>query len=122
MRNRLTSAEHRHASALTAELQALTEQILDARLALSRLRNQYPAPRLSMATAEATLESQTEKMASLDAELSETNIRVEDTKNAVQDIAREVERLKVERAAKEIEARETKGEEEDDRIVGLYDW
>ena len=61
-------------------------------------------------------------MTALDAALSDTNAQVEDVKNALQDTARDVERLKVERAAKEAEAKQAKAEEEDDRIVGLYDW
>jgi hypothetical protein len=63
-------------------------------------------------------------MTSLDAALSDTNARVEQVKAAVQERARAVERGKVERAAVEAEVREVagRGEEGDERVVGLYDW
>jgi len=61
-------------------------------------------------------------MTSFDAQLSDNAARVEHVKTAVQDVARDVERLRVERAAKEEEVRLAKVEEQDERIVGLYDW
>lgn len=61
-------------------------------------------------------------MAELDAQISDNASRVEKVKEKVQDTARDVERLRVERAAKEEEVRQTKGEEEDARVMGLYDW
>lgn len=115
-------SEYGKADALTSESQTLTSQILDARLALSRLRASHPYPRMSLARANARLEEQTESMASLDAQLSENASNIEKVKTAVQDAARDVERLRVERAAKEEEARQAKAEEDDERIVGLYDW
>ncbi|KAH8106541.1 hypothetical protein DFH11DRAFT_1236219 [Phellopilus nigrolimitatus] len=115
-------SKYRSAQSLTEEFGSLTSQILDARLALSRLRTAHPLPRLSVASANATLELQTEQMASLDANLSENVSQVENVKVKVQDAARDVERLRVERAAKEEEVRQTKAEEEDERVVGLYDW
>ena len=100
----------------------LTSQILDARLAISRLRTAHPLPRLSVAAANATLESQVEQMADLDAQISGNAARVDRVKEKVQNTAREVEKLRNERAVQEEEARQTKGEEEDGRIIGLYDW
>lgn len=120
------ATEHRLANTLATSLASLTSQILDARLALSRLRNQHPPPRLSLATAEATLEAQTDAMASLDHALANMNDKLEDTKNELGEKAREVERLKMERAAVEKELEEGErgrdGGEEDGRVVGLYDW
>ncbi|THH03412.1 hypothetical protein EW145_g6274 [Phellinidium pouzarii] len=115
-------SKYKSAQSLTEEFAKFTSQILDARLALSRLRTAHPLPRLSVATANATLETQTEKMAAMDAQLSENAARVEKVKEKVQDAARDVERLRMERAAKEEEVRQTKAEEEDERVVGLYDW
>ncbi|KAI5118490.1 hypothetical protein M0805_003522 [Coniferiporia weirii] len=115
-------SKYKSAQSVTEEFVKLTSQILDARLALSRLRTAHPLPRLSVATANATLETQTEQMTALDAQLSENAARVERVKEKVQDAARDVERLRVERTAKEEEVRQTKVEEEDDRVVELYDW
>lgn len=61
-------------------------------------------------------------MAELDSQISENALRLEKVKERVQNTARDVERLRVERAAKEEEVRQTKGEEEDGRVMGLYDW
>ena len=61
-------------------------------------------------------------MTALDAKLSDNAMRAEQIKERMQETAREVERLRVERAAKEQEARQTKTEEDDERVGGLYDW
>lgn len=114
--------EYRHAESLKEEFAKLTSQILDARLAISRLRTAHPLPRLSVAAANATLESQVEQMADLDTQISTKATQIDQTKEKVQNTAREVERLRIDRAAKEEEVRQTKGEEEDGRIIGLYDW
>ncbi|OCB88534.1 hypothetical protein A7U60_g4349 [Sanghuangporus baumii] len=108
---------------LTDEFNQLTSQILDARHALVRLRASHPPnARISVASANATLEAQTEQMTTLDAQLSANASRAEKIKERMQETAREVERLRVERAAKEQEARQTKAEEDDERVGGLYDW
>ena len=61
-------------------------------------------------------------MATLDAQLSDNAIKVDKLKESIQEAAMEVERTRVERAAKEEEARLAKAEENDGRIAGLYDW
>lgn len=114
--------EYRSAEALIKEFSSLTSQILDSRLALSRLRTSYPPPRLSVASAKATLETQIETMATLDTQLSDNASKVEELKERVQATATDVERTRVERATKEEEAKQAKAEEDDERIFGLYDW
>jgi len=115
--------EHDRAAALTSEFESFTAQILDARLSLSRLRTAHPpGQRMSVTTANATLEQQTDQMTALDAALSDTSARVEDVKCQVQECAKEVERLKVDRAAKEAEVGQMRVYEEDERVMGLYDW
>ena len=96
---------------------------MDSRLAISRLRTTYPPDsRLSVASANSKLEEQTEQMAAYDVQVSENATRTERIKEQVQDAMREVERLRVERSAKEEEARQTRGEEEDGRVGALYEW
>ncbi|EJC98205.1 uncharacterized protein FOMMEDRAFT_171151 [Fomitiporia mediterranea MF3/22] len=111
------------AKSLTDEFTQLTSQILDARHAIVRLRAAHPpGSRLSVASANATLETQTEQMTALDAQLSDNALRADRLKERMQEAARDVERLRLERAAKEDQARRTKVEEEDERVGGLYDW
>ncbi|KLO09083.1 hypothetical protein SCHPADRAFT_879781 [Schizopora paradoxa] len=119
----VVQTKHDRASALTNEVESLTAQILDARLSLSRLRTAHPPnSRMSVSSAHATLEKQTDDMAALDAALSDTHARVEGVKGQVQECAREVERLRVDRAAKEAEVGQMRVYEEDERVMGLYDW
>lgn len=114
--------EYKGAEALIKEFSSLTSQILDSRLALSRLRTSYPPPRLSVASAKATLETQIETMTALDSQLSDNASKMEELKERVQATATDVERTRVERATKEEEAKQAKAEEDDERISGLYDW
>ncbi|TDL18800.1 hypothetical protein BD410DRAFT_830783 [Rickenella mellea] len=107
---------------LVTEAQTLVQQILDTSLSLSRLRAAHPHPRVTISSANATLDAQTEIMASLDTQLSDINSQVEHVKLSVQESAREVERLRVDRSESEKEILRHKAEEEDGRVLGLYDW
>ncbi|PAV14732.1 hypothetical protein PNOK_0981000 [Pyrrhoderma noxium] len=115
--------KYKAAERLRDEISRLSSEILDSRLAISRLRTTYPPDsRLSVASANSKLEEQTEQMAAYDVQVSENATRTERMKEQVQDAMREVERLRVERSAKEEEARQTRGEEEDERVGALYEW
>jgi hypothetical protein len=61
-------------------------------------------------------------MVTMDTTLLELNERAEEVKNRVKTGVKEVERLKVERAAKEEELKRTQRLEEDRRWPELYDW
>lgn len=116
------SADCNRAKALTAEATTLSQQILDARLALTRLRQAHPHPRLTVATASAHLESQVMQMQEFDEKVQDVNDCVASVKEKVKESAREVERLRVKRAEVENGVKTGEVEVEDGRVVGLYDW
>lgn len=115
--------DYNRAKALTTEAVNLSQQILDARLAISRLRQAHPHPRLTVASANAQLDSQVAQMVEFDEKVQDVNERVASVKEKVKESAREVERLRVERAEVErLRAEAGEAEVEDGRVVGLYDW
>jgi len=116
------SEDYNRAKSLTTEANFLSQQILDARLALTRIRQAYPHPRLTIASATAHLESQVREMQEFDEKAQEVNVRVAIVKEKVKESAREVERLRVERAEAEKVVKTGELEVEDGRVVGLYDW
>ena len=61
-------------------------------------------------------------MQALDDELQQVNAQVDDVKEKVNAGAREVERLRVERADLEKTVNAGQKEVQDGRVVGLYDW
>lgn len=115
-------ADYNKARALTQEAAALAGKILDARLALTRLRQAHPHPRLTIPAANAQLDAQVAEMQELDDELQQLNGQVDDVKERVKAGARDVERLRVERADVEKTAKAAQDEVQDGRVIGLYDW
>ena len=110
------------ARAMSDEAVDLARKILDTRLALTRLRQAYPHPRLTVPSAEAQLDKQVEEMQSLEETLQGLNDKIDSVKERVKSGARDVERLRVERADLEKQAKASKADAEDARIVALYDW
>ncbi|EMD39151.1 hypothetical protein CERSUDRAFT_134024 [Gelatoporia subvermispora B] len=118
----LVEQDYNKAKALTQEAASLADKILDARLTLTRLRQAHPPPRLTVASATAQLDGQVAEMQTLDEALQEVTARVEQVKERVKDGAREVERLRMQRAELEKQVKAGKDEVEDGRVAGLYDW
>jgi|SRR5882762_3740427 chromosome segregation ATPase len=114
--------DYNRAKSLTTEATTLAQQILDARLALTRLRQAHPHPRLTVATASAHLEAQVIQMQEFDEKVQDVNDRVASVKEKVKEGAREVERLRVKRAEVEKGVKTAEVEVEDGRVIGLYDW
>lgn len=115
--------DYNKAKALTTEAVNLSQQILDARLAISRLRQTHPHPRLTIASANAQLDSQVAQMVEFDEKVQDVNQRLASVKEKVKESAREVERLRVERAEVErLRAEAGEAEVEDSRVVDLYGW
>ncbi|EIW78719.1 hypothetical protein CONPUDRAFT_167660 [Coniophora puteana RWD-64-598 SS2] len=121
--------DYRKAKSLIDEASFLEKQILDARLALTRLRQAHPPHnRLTIAAASRKLDAQVEEMQACDDELAETTQSIESVKGQIKRGVGEVEKLRSERGAIEKEVREGEraggadGEENDSRIGGLYDW
>ncbi|KAH9945770.1 hypothetical protein B0H21DRAFT_743962 [Amylocystis lapponica] len=118
----LVEQDYIKARTLTHEAASLSSKILDARLRLTRLRQAHPPPRLTVPAAHVQLDAQVAEMQTLDDSLQALNAQVEHVKDAVKGGARELERLRVERADAEKCVRAGREEVEDGRVVGLYDW
>lgn len=100
----------------------LARKVLDARLKLTRLRQAYPQPRLTVPSAEAQLDAQVLEMQTLEDELQHMNENVEAVKDRVKASARDVERLRIEKGEAEKLVKMSKSEEEDGKVIGLYHW
>ena len=121
---RAISEDFNRARTLTNRATTLSQKILDARLALTRLRQSHPHPRLTVPAATATLESQITTMQELDDELQTLNARVSSAKEDMRSAKAEVEKLRAERAEAEKAATAGAGRvgEDDSRLIPLYDW
>lgn len=115
-------ADYTRAKALTDESVDLARKILDSRLKLTRLRQAYPQPRLTVPSAEGQLDAQVMEMQTLEDKLQNLNEDIDGVKEKVKSGAREVERLRVERSEVEKMVKQSKSEEEDARVIQLYDW
>ncbi|KAH9926876.1 uncharacterized protein B0H18DRAFT_876042 [Fomitopsis serialis] len=118
----LVEQDYNKAKALTSEASDLARKILDARLQLTRLRQAHPHPRLTVTSANAQLDAQVEEMQKLDDELQGINVNIDEVKDNVKEGARDVERLRIERADAEKLVRAGEADVQDGRVRGLYDW
>jgi len=98
------------------------QRIIDARLALSRLRQAHPHPRL-------TTDAALEKLSDQDAEMQDLSDQIEAVRDSVQRSKKERERanleletLRAERAEAEKLAKSADMGKDDPRIASLYDW
>ncbi|KAL4064871.1 hypothetical protein V8B97DRAFT_2025896 [Scleroderma yunnanense] len=120
----LVEQDYEKARSLTSLATSLSAKILDAKLALTRLRQAHPHPRLTVSTATATLDTQIAQMQALDGELQTLEKRIEESKGKLKAGMGEVERLRVverERTA-ELGLAGKEGRDDDPRLGGLYDW
>ncbi|KZT23618.1 hypothetical protein NEOLEDRAFT_1117549 [Neolentinus lepideus HHB14362 ss-1] len=114
--------DYQKARAFTDEAASLAQKIVDARLALTRLRQAHPHPRMTVTSAQAQLDDQVMQMQASDAELQELGEKVAEVKDRVKESARELEQLKQKRAEVEKEVGVVRAEVEDERVVPLYEW
>jgi hypothetical protein len=99
----------------------LTQSILDARLAITRLRQAHPSPRLTIPVAEERLSSQVVEMQTLEDDSQRVNEKIARVKDAIKGGTVEMDRLRSEKA--ELEKMAThKVEADDGRAVELCDW
>ncbi|KAI9569935.1 hypothetical protein HD554DRAFT_472797 [Boletus coccyginus] len=121
----LVEEDYHKARSLTGLATTLSAQILDARLALTRLRQAHPHPRMTIASATSALDGQVEQMQKMEDELQGLNSGINETKERIKNEMAELERLRSiekERLAElELVGKEA-GEEEDPRVGGLYSW
>jgi chromosome segregation ATPase len=103
---------------------ALAQKIIDARLALTRLRQTHPHPRLTIAAADKKLADQVEEMQELSDLVEVTRKKVQSEKEALKTGNVELENMRGERAEAEklVKNANTTSNENDPRIAPLYDW
>ncbi|KAH9965209.1 hypothetical protein BC827DRAFT_1126350 [Russula dissimulans] len=111
-----------NAKELASEAVALTQSILDARLAITRLRQAHPTPRLTIPVAEEQLSSQVVDMQTLEDESQRVNEKIARVKDAIKEGTVELDRLRTERATLEKTVAAHKVEADDGRAVDLCDW
>ncbi|EAU89178.1 hypothetical protein CC1G_08585 [Coprinopsis cinerea okayama7 len=100
----------------------LAQKILDARLALLRLRQTHPHPRLTITTAEQKLADQVTEMQELSDQVDAVKKEVKVVKEKVKTGALEVEKLRIQQTESERMMEALHLEDDDNRLVPLYDW
>ncbi|KIK97193.1 hypothetical protein PAXRUDRAFT_31920 [Paxillus rubicundulus Ve08.2h10] len=121
----IEEGDYQKARSLTTLATTLSAQILDARLALTRLRQAHPHPRLTVPSATFTLDGQVEQMQKMEDKLQGLNNRMRGAKEQLKTQMAELERLRSierERVAELGLVGKESGEEEDPRVGNLYDW
>lgn len=114
-------ADYYKARLLSDEAVSLARKILDTRLDLTRLRQTFPQPRLTIHSANDKLDAQVKDMQALGDELEALNENLDLVKEKVREGAKDLERLRIERAEME-KVKVERTEVEDERVLGLYDW
>lgn len=100
----------------------LAQKIIDTRLALSRLRQTHPQPRLTIPLAEQMLVDQVTEMQDLSDVAQAAQKKAHAVKERAKGGALEVEPLRLERAELEKAVKISRVDEDDGRLVPLYDW
>ena len=115
-------SDYEKAKTVIGEISSLSQQILDARLALTRSKQRHPEPRLTVSSASSQLDSQVMKMQESADQLQGVNAKVSGVKEGIKAKSKKLEALRSQRAEAE-KIRSSKVEEvEDPRYAGLYDW
>lgn len=116
------TVDFRKVKEATDKAAMLAQKIIDTRLALSRLRQTHPQPRLTVPLADQMLADQVMQMQSLSDEVQAIQEKVRAVKERAKSGAMEVETLRLERAEVEKVVKISKVDEDDGRLVPLYDW
>ncbi|KAF8191763.1 hypothetical protein BJ912DRAFT_963522 [Pholiota molesta] len=100
----------------------LSQKIIDARTALLLLRQTHPRPRLTIPLAEQKLQDQVDEMQTLNDQVQAIKQKAKAEKGRVKSGALDVENLRLEAAEAEKAVKSAQLEEDDSRLVPLYDW
>ncbi|KAG6896726.1 hypothetical protein C0992_006493 [Termitomyces sp. T32_za158] len=117
----LVESDYQKRRGTATEASALAQRIIDARLALTRIRKTHPHPRLTIPLADRKLVDQVEEMQALTDELEAVNAQVQAVKEQVKRGVLDLEALKTERAEAEKAVKMVRVED-DARLVPLYSW
>ena len=122
MRHLTESTDYLKAKGLAAEAVSLAQSVLDARLAITRLRQAHPSPRLTIPVAEEQLSSQVVDLQMLEDESQSVNEKIARVKDAIKEGTVEIDRLRSDKAELEKKVATHKVEADDGRAVDLCDW
>ncbi|KXN84640.1 hypothetical protein AN958_12240 [Leucoagaricus sp. SymC.cos] len=100
----------------------LAQKIIDARLALTRLRQTHPHPRLTIAAADQKLADQVTEMQELSDQVEIVRKKVQSAKDELKIGNVELESVRAERADAEKLVKNANVGEDDPRIAPLYEW
>lgn len=100
----------------------LSQNIIDARIALTLLRQTHPKPRLTIPLAEQKLQDQVEEMQTLNDQVQAIKQKAKSEKGRVKTGAVDVENLRLEATEAEKAVKAAQLDEDDSRLVPLYDW
>ncbi|KAI0031863.1 hypothetical protein K488DRAFT_78826 [Vararia minispora EC-137] len=119
----LVEQDYQKARNLANEVVAHAKDNFDSRLSLFRLRQTYPQPRYTVATAEEKLTVQVDEMQAVEDERQQGAQRVAEKKDKLKAAAKDVDRLRTERADLEQQVRaQSRNKGDDDEINALYEW
>ncbi|PFH48962.1 hypothetical protein AMATHDRAFT_64154 [Amanita thiersii Skay4041] len=107
---------------MTEKANVLAQKIIDARLRLTRLRQTHPQPRLTILLADQKLTEQVEQMQSLSDEAQAISEKIQSMKDKVKNSNAELEKLRTERAEAEKAVKIAKVDEDEAKLMPLYDW
>lgn len=108
--------------AATDQATLLAQKIIDARLALTRLRKTHPHPRLTVPLADQKLIDQVTEMQTLSDQVQSVNKDIHGVKISLKAGSLEVETLRGDRADAEKAVKASCTVEDDARLAPLYDW
>jgi chromosome segregation ATPase len=101
---------------------SLAQKITDARTSLMLLRQRHPQPRLTIPLAEKKLGDQVTEMQTLNDEVQEIKQQTKAEKERVKSYALEVENIRTEATEAQKAVNMLNLEEDDSRLLPLYDW
>lgn len=117
-----SSLDYQQVKQATERAAFLSQKIIEARTALMLLRQTHPKPRLTIPLADQKLTEQVEEMQTLMEKVQEVKQKGKAEKARLKSGTSEVENLRMEAAEAQITLKNTQMEEEDSRLVPLYDW
>ncbi|KJA21425.1 hypothetical protein HYPSUDRAFT_55513 [Hypholoma sublateritium FD-334 SS-4] len=100
----------------------LSQKIIDARTALILLRQTHPKPRLTIPLAEQKLQDQVEEMQMLNDQVQDIKQKAKMEKGRVKTGTVDVENLRLQASEAEKAVKAAQLDEDDSRLVPLYDW
>ena len=101
---------------------SLAQKITDARTSLMLLRQRHPQPRLTIPLADKKLADQVTEMQTLNDEVQAIKQQTKADKERVKSLALEVENIRIEATEAQKAVNMLHLEEDDSRLLPLYDW